>query len=76
MERFQTEEQCLEFFFKLRRTKGFICPKFAREHYCEVKTRPVCHRLKCRHQVSIIANVTFQRSHIPLKKRFSYLVQH
>ena len=70
MKRFQTEEQCREFLFKLRWPAGFICPKCGDEHYCAVKTRPIYHCLKCGHQASVIANTIFHRSHTPLKKWF------
>ena len=70
MKRFQTEEQCREFLFKLRWANGFVCPKCGNEDYQEIKTRPVYHCLQCGHQASVTANTIFHKSHTPLKKWF------
>ena len=70
MKRFQTEEQCREFLFKLRWSEGFKCPKCEHEHFYAVKTRPLYHCASCGHQASVIAHTIFHRSHTPLTKWF------
>lgn len=70
MKRFQTEEQCREFLFKLRWPEGFVCPRCGSKRFCEVKNRRVCHCLNCGHQASVTANTIFHRSHTPLNKWF------
>lgn len=70
MKRFQTEEQCREFLFKLRWPEGFICPKCAHTAYYEISSRHLYHCTKCGHQVSVTANTIFHKSHTPLTKWF------
>jgi transposase-like protein/ribosomal protein L37AE/L43A len=70
IKRFQTEEQCREFLFKLRWPEGFICPKCGHTGYYEVKNRPLYHCSKCGHQASVTANTIFHGSHTPLTKWF------
>ena len=70
MKRFQTEEQCREFLFNLRWSKGFICHRCGNMRFFEVKNRRVCHCLDCGHQASITANTISHRSHTPLNKWF------
>jgi ribosomal protein L37AE/L43A len=70
MKRFQTEEQCREFLFKLRWPDGFICPKCAHTSYYNVKNRNLYHCSKCGHQASVSANTIFHGSHTPLTKWF------
>jgi transposase-like protein/predicted RNA-binding Zn-ribbon protein involved in translation (DUF1610 family) len=70
MKRFQTEEQCREFLFKLRWPDGFICPKCGHTSYYNVKNRNLFHCSKCGHQASVTANTIFHRSHTPLTKWF------
>jgi transposase-like protein/ribosomal protein L37AE/L43A len=70
MKRFQTEEQCREFLFKLRWPEGFICPKCANTAYYDIKSRRLYHCSRCGHQVSVTANTIFHKSHTPLNKWF------
>ena len=71
VERFQTEEQCRGFLFKLRWPEGFVCPKCANTDYYEIKSRHLYHCSKCGHQASVIANTIFHKSHTPLTKWFT-----
>ena len=68
--RFQTEEQCREFLFKLRWPEGFICPKCSNTDYYKIRSRHLYHCSKCGHQASVTANTIFHRSHTPLTKWF------
>ena len=70
MKRFQTEEQCRDFLFKLRWPEGFMCPKCAHTGYYEIKSRHLYHCSKCGHQASVTANTIFHGSHTPLTKWF------
>jgi transposase-like protein/predicted RNA-binding Zn-ribbon protein involved in translation (DUF1610 family) len=70
MKRFQTEEQCREFLFKLRWPDGFMCPKCGHTSYYDVKSRNLYNCSKCGHQASVTANTIFHGSHTPLTKWF------
>jgi len=70
MKRFQTEEQCREFLFKLRWPEGFVCPKCTHTDYYEIKSRNLYHCSRCGYQASVTANTIFHKSHTPLTKWF------
>ena len=70
MKRFQTDEQCREFLFKLRWPNGFACPKCSNTGHYVIKSRNLYHCSKCGHQASVTANTIFHRSHTPLIKWF------
>ena len=70
MKRFQTEEECRKFLFKLRWPEGFICHKCAHTDYSEIKTRHLYRCNKCGYQASITSNTIFHGSHTPLTKWF------
>jgi transposase-like protein len=70
MKRFQTEEQCRKFLFKLRWPDGFVCPKCGDNTHYEIKTRHLHLCAHCGYQASVMANTIFHRSHTPLTKWF------
>jgi transposase-like protein len=78
MNRFKTEEDCREHFFKIKWSNGFRCPKCNHEEYTLINgyRRYQCH--KCRHQTSLTAGTIMHRSHTGLREWFLviYLFTH
>ena len=70
MNRFQTEEDCREHFFKVKWPKGFKCPKCSYEKYSFIKYRNLYQCLKCGHQASLTAGTVMHKSHMGLQKWF------
>lgn len=64
-EHFRTQDQCLEYLFKLRWPEEFICPKCGHEKFWSTnRDRYIC--AKCRHQASVTAGTIFHRTRKPL----------
>lgn len=72
-DRFQTQEQCLDFLAQLRWPKGFICPNCEHEGGYQLSSRPLIQCAVCRHQTSITAGTLFHKTRIPLRTWF-YLI--
>jgi len=74
--RFQTEEQCFEYFKKIRWPHGFTCPRCGHTEAYWIDDRKLFQCKQCRRQTSITAHTMFHRSHLPLVKWFwaMYLV--
>lgn len=70
MERFQTEENCREHFFKIRWPNGFRCPKCGHEEYFFIKGYGRYHCQKCGHQTSITAGTIMHKTHTGLREWF------
>ena len=71
MERFNTEEKCREYLYKIRWPEGFVCP------HCGEKAEPFRiksrNRLQCRHcmkQTSVTVGTIMEKSRTPLVKWF------
>jgi len=63
--RFDTEEACREYLFRLRWPQGFRCPRCAGGHFWPVRsTLMQCQR--CGHQTSVTAGTIFQDTRKPL----------
>lgn len=72
MERFDTEEKCREYLYKIRWPEGFVCPKCGAkdDRPFQIKSR---HKLQCRHcthQTSVTAGTIMDKSRTPLRKWF------
>jgi transposase-like protein len=78
MERFKTEEDCQEHFFKIRWPEGFKCPKCGYEKYAFIKERNLYECLHCGHQASVKAGTIMHKSHTGLREWFLviYLFTH
>jgi transposase-like protein len=78
MNRFKTEEDCQEHFFKLRWPSGFRCPKCGYDQYTLIKGRNLYQCHCCAHQVSITAGTVMHKSHTGLREWFLviYLFTH
>jgi len=62
---FNTEEQCLNYLFKLRWENGYRCPRCENEKARQVSgVKYEC--LNCGYQTSVIAGTIFQDTHKPL----------
>ena len=70
MDRFKTEEDCREHFFRIRWPNGFKCPKCQHEEYTLIKGRNLYQCHKCGHQTSITAGTIMHGSHTGLKEWF------
>jgi transposase-like protein len=70
MDRFTTEEDCREHFFKIRWPNGFKCPKCQHVEYTLIKGRNLYQCHQCGHQASIAAGTIMHGSHTGLKEWF------
>jgi len=62
---FHTQNDCLDYLFKLRWPEGFICPRCSGKSATSV--REALYQCKaCRHQVSVTAGTIFHGSHLAL----------
>lgn len=60
-----TEEQCLDYLFRLRWKYGYRCPRCNHNEMWEIKNYKYKCR-KCGYQTTVIAGTLFQDTHIPL----------
>jgi transposase-like protein len=70
MDRFKTEEDCREHFFKIRWPSGFRCPKCGHEEYFPIKKRGLYECSRCGYQASVTAGTIMHRSHTGLREWF------
>ena len=67
--RFQTEEDCFNYVFKVRWPDGFICPR-CKGIKAWKTTRNLMHCTQCGHQTSLTSGTIFQDTRKPLKLWF------
>ena len=70
MDRFKTENDCREHFFRLRWPDGFKCPKCGHSEYSFIKYRNLYQCLECKHQASLTAGTVMHKSHTGLREWF------
>lgn len=70
MEKYGTEEKCIESLFELRWPKGHICPECGNNGYSYISTRKLWQCLSCKHQTSITSDTIFHATKLPLTKWF------
>ena len=70
MDRFQTEEDCRKYFFRIKWPDGFKCPKCSHEKYSFIKYRNLYQCLQCGHQASLTAGTIMHKSHMGLREWF------
>lgn len=66
-EKFNTEDACREYLFKLRWSNGFVCPRCTCKDYYRISTRNKYQCKSYRHQTSVTAGTVMDRSHLSLK---------
>lgn len=78
MDRFQTEEDCRDYFFRVKWADGFKCPKCGQEKYVFLKKRNLYQCSQCGHQASLTAGTIMHGSHTGLREWFLaiYLFTH
>ena len=70
IDRFKSEEDCREHFFKMRWPNGFVCPKCEYKEYSFIKFRDLYQCKKCGHQASLTAGTIMHKSHTGLREWF------
>jgi len=68
--KFNTEEDCRKYLFKLRWPEGFICPICGHKECYSLKTRHIHECTKCHYQVSETSGTVMEKTHLPLDKWF------
>lgn len=64
--RFQTEETCETYLFRLRWPNGFVCPKCRGQGCYQLHGRREYVCKHCHHQCSVTAGTVLHRTHLPL----------
>ena len=70
MERFSSEEKCLEYLIEKKWPNGYCCPKCGSVDGYFIKNRKKYQCKACKHQTSVTAHTIMHRSHLPLKTWF------
>ena len=65
--RFDTEDACRDYLFKLRWPDGFVCPVCGCREYYSITTRHKYACKSCRYQASVTAGTVMDRSHLSLR---------
>ena len=78
MNRFQTEQDCQEYFFHLKWPNGFKCCQCGHEKYWLISGRKLYQCRECGHQASLTAGTLMHKSHTGLREWFLaiYLFTH
>lgn len=71
MQRFGTQQACLEEIAHHRWPDGFICPRGGHDHLYWLTRAALRQCARCHHQVSVTAGTVFHRTHVPLAKWFA-----
>jgi transposase-like protein/DNA-directed RNA polymerase subunit RPC12/RpoP len=77
-EKFKTEDDCREHFFKIKWPEGFVCPKCGYKEYSFIRYRNLYQCSSCGHQASLTAGTIMHKSHTKLRGWFMaiFLVAH
>jgi putative intracellular protease/amidase len=78
IEKFQTDEACLDFISAQKWADGYICRKCGNTNYCKGKSPYSRRCTRCKHEESATAHTLFHRCHIPITEAFriAYMVCH
>lgn len=68
--RFPVEQTCIDYLFKMRWAKGFLCPKCGCNQYSFHSKRILYQCKSCQYQVSVTAGTIFHKTRTPLRKWF------
>jgi transposase-like protein len=71
MEKFDTDEKCREYLYKIRWSEGFVCPKCgAKDKPFQITSRHLYQCRHCTHQASVTAGMIMDGTRTPLRKWF------
>ena len=71
MEKFETDEKCREYLYRVRWPVGFICPKCGeKEEPFQIISRHLYQCRHCTHQASVTAGTIMDGTRTPLRKWF------
>lgn len=70
MDKFGTDDKCLEMLKELRWPDGVCCPRCKSEKISRIKERNQFDCDECRYQFSVLSGTIFHDTHLPLKKWF------
>jgi transposase-like protein len=70
MNKFKTEQDCRDHFFKIKWAEGFVCPKCGCIEYGFIETRNLYQCRKCGYQASLTSGTIMHKSHLSLRKWF------
>jgi len=70
LKQFNTEDDCLTYWQKMKWSNGFICPNGGNDHCYEITSRHLCECTECRKQTSVMAGTLFHGSKITLIQWF------
>ena len=70
LEKYGTDEQCVEELARHRWPKGFKCPACGHSQASYIKTRGLYQCVRCDHQTSVTSGTIFHSTKLPLKKWF------
>lgn len=72
LDRFSTEEACIDYLYQAKWPNGFVCPDCRHRHAYQISTRrlPLFECSHCRHQTSLISGTVVEGSHTELTKWF------
>ena len=68
--KFNSDEKCLEYLFKVRWSNGFHCPRCNHDRFYLVNARGLYKCRICCYQVSVTAGTTFHRTKVSMQKWF------
>ncbi len=75
LEKFKSNDQCLQWLVHLKWENGFVCKKCGHGNYC-AGSMPFSRRCtRCKHTETATANTAFHRCKIPLTEAFKLLFQ-
>ncbi len=66
LEKYGGEEQCQGQLFRLRWSKGYLCPRCHSSHYTKLNTKPLYQCKKCKFQSNLTSNTIFASTTRPL----------
>jgi DNA-directed RNA polymerase subunit RPC12/RpoP len=67
---FGTEEQCRQYLFEKRWSKGYKCPKCGHDKFFDIQSRNLYQCKACNHQASVTAGTIMDKTRTPLVKWF------
>lgn len=68
--RFNAEDACRDYMFRVRWPNGFICPVCGCRTYYHISTRNTYQCKMCKHQASVTSGTVMHKSHLPLQTWF------
>ena len=68
--RFDNEDACHEYLFKVRWPNGYICPKCDNKSFYYINKRNLYQCCSCRYQTSVTVGTVLEKTHISLEKWF------